>query len=99
LPENTHLKGAASEICLAQFLTKKGYWVFSPIVHHAGPVDLVAISPDGEILLLDAKSDARRSAKNTRIHRARTKIQKMLGVKIAYVSADGCVKITDHKRG
>lgn len=92
--------GAKAELSLAADLTQKGYWVFSPITNHDGPIDLVAVNQSGEILLLDAKADNKRLNKNritpSRIYRVRTKIQKELGVRIAYVDGDGKVSITDH---
>ena len=65
-----------------------------------GPVDLVAVNKNGEISLFDAKADSFRinPGKKTphRIYRVRKKIQRDLGVKIAYVDEDGKVSITDH---
>ena len=65
-----------------------------------GPVDLVVVTKNGEISLFDAKADSFRinPSKRTphRIYRVRKKIQRDLGVKIAYVDADGKVSITDH---
>lgn len=92
--------GALCELRLADWLLKNNYWVFSPIVNHDGPIDLVAVNRDGEILLLDSKADNKRvntdRQKPSRIYRPRSKLQKKLGVRIAYVEADGTVSITDH---
>lgn len=92
--------GALCELRLADWLLKNNYWVFSPIVNHDGPVDLVAVNRDGEILLLDSKADNKRliAGRKTpsRIYRTRSELQKKLGVQIAYVAADGTVSITDH---
>lgn len=93
-------KGAAAEARLAAYLIDNDYWVFSPVINHDGPIDLVAVNKDGEIQLFDAKVDAQRAnpgrTTKARIYRVRKKIQRELGVKIAYVDADGKVSITDH---
>jgi len=93
-------KGAAAEARLAAYLIDNDYWVFSPVVNHDGPIDLIAVNAKGEIKLFDAKSDSFRvnPGKTTphRIYRVRKKIQRELGVKLAYVDQDGNVSITDH---
>ena len=93
-------KGAAAEARLAAYLIDQGNWVFTPIVGHDGPIDMVAVNAYGNITLYDAKADGKRCnpGKKTpvRIYRVRKKIQKELGVKIAYVTEDGEVSITDH---
>jgi hypothetical protein len=93
-------KGAAAEARLAAYLIDNDYWVFSPLINHDGPIDLIAVNKRGEIQLFDAKADAQRAnpgrTKQHRIYRVRKKIQRDLGVKIAYVDEDGNVSITDH---
>ena len=93
-------KGAAAEARLAAYLIDEGNWVFSPLINHDGPIDLIAINKNGEISLFDAKADSSRvnpgRTKMHRIYRVRKKIQRDLGVKIAYVDEDGKVSITDH---
>ena len=93
-------KGAAAEARLAAYLIDEGNWVFSPLINHDGPIDLIAVNAEGEITLFDAKADSFRinPGKKTphRIYRVRKKIQRDLGVKIAYVDGDGKVSITDH---
>jgi len=93
-------KGAAAEARLAAYLIDNEYWVFSPLINHDGPIDLIAVNKAGEIQLFDAKADSQRanpgSTKLHRIYRVRKKIQRDLGVKIAYVDEDGNVSITDH---
>jgi len=55
-------------------------------------VDCVAYNDDGEILLLDAKQEARRVNPGrkipTRVHRPLTALQKTLGVRVAYIDLD-----------
>jgi len=57
-----------------------------------GPGDCVADNDDGEILLLDAKQEARRVNPGrkipTRVHRPLTALQKTLGVRVAYIDLD-----------
>ena len=93
-------KGAAAEARLAAYLIDEGNWVFTPICNHDGPIDLIAVNKAGEISLFDAKSDSFRSnpgrTTEHRIYRVRKKIQRDLGVKIAYVDLKGNVSITDH---
>ena len=92
--------GALCELRLAQWLIENQYWAFSPVINHDSPIDLVAVGQDGEVLLLDSKADNKRVNKGrispSRIYRPRSELQKQLGVKIAYVAADGTVSITDH---
>ena len=92
--------GALCELRLAQWLLENQYWAFSPVINHDSPIDLVAVGQDGEVLLLDSKADNMRVNKGrispSRIYRTRSELQKRLGVKIAYVAADGTVSITDH---
>ena len=72
-------------------LFRNNYWILRPYAGQ-GPVDVAAISEEGDIYLFDAKKDARRvnPGRNTRarIHRVRSDIQKRLGVRIAYVDID-----------
>lgn len=93
--------GALCELRLAEWLVENHYWTFSPVVHHNSPIDLIAVSPDGEVLLLDSKADNKRvnkgRTKPSRINRMRTELQKKLGVRLAYVQADGTVSIIDHE--
>ena len=93
--------GALCELRLAQYLLEHQYWAFSPVINHDSPIDLVAVGQDGEVLLLDSKADNKRVNKGrtspSRINRIRTEQQKKLGVRIAYVEADGSVSITDHE--
>lgn len=80
----------AEEIAILHFL-RNGYFVFRPILGF-GPVDLVAINADGEILLLDVKAQNTRIVRGrkspTRIDRKRTILQKFLGVRLCYVDLE-----------
>tara|TARA_R100001129_G_scaffold145299_1_gene106594 strand:+ start:750 stop:1058 length:309 start_codon:yes stop_codon:yes gene_type:complete len=83
-----HIDGLSCELFLMHFLTEKGYYVFTPISPHS-PVDVVAIDNKGKTYLFDSKKEARRvnpGRKNSdRIHRLRSKLQKDMGVRMAYV--------------
>lgn len=98
--DSRRFTGALCELRLAQWLLENQYWAFSPVINHDSPIDLVAVGQDGEVLLLDSKADNMRVNKGrispSRIYRTRSELQKRLGVKIAYVAADGTVSITDH---
>jgi hypothetical protein len=80
--------GKLGETILQMTLLEKGFMVFFPIASQ-GPVDLVAISPEGVTHFFDAKVDRSRvnpgRRKAHRIHRVRSRFQKELGVHVAYV--------------
>jgi len=65
--------------------------VLRPITAH-GPVDVAAITPEGDMYLFDSKNDRKRMnlgrKKADRIYRIRTNLQKKLGVRIAYVDME-----------
>jgi hypothetical protein len=84
----TQRLGKLGETILQTALLEKGFMVFSPISSQ-GPIDLVAISPEGVTHFFDAKVDRFRvnpgRRKANRIHRVRSSLQKELGVHLAYV--------------
>mgnify|MGYP003132456663 CR=1 FL=1 len=91
LPDFRQQQGQICETILTEWLLRQGYYVCRPLAGQ-GPVDCVAYNDDGEILLLDAKQEARRvnpGRKNpARIHRPLTALQKSLGVRVAYIDLD-----------
>jgi len=91
----THRKGSRSELIAAAHLVELGYYVFSPVVHQQGPIDLVAINMEGQTLLVDVKTDGQRinsgRKKPARIYRVKTPLQKYLNVVFAYVNEDNKV--------
>jgi Holliday junction resolvase-like predicted endonuclease len=92
--------GAVCEEMAVLHFLRLGYFVFRPILGF-GPVDLIALNEDGEILLLDVKAENKRIVKGrkspTRIERTRTIIQKYLGVRLCYVNIDdGTVSVVNH---
>ena len=56
------------------------------------PCDIVAVHPNGEILLIDVKKEGKRVIQSrqtaTRIHRSLSDEQKALGVRLCYVDID-----------
>jgi len=92
VPNDKHVKGTAAELSVARYLVEIGYYVYSPVVHQMGPIDLIAVNEDGDLLMLDAKSENTRVNPNrrnaTRINRVRSSVQKELGVQFAYVNDD-----------
>ena len=87
----THVLGTRCETILRLFLVEKGFYVFAPLMAQ-GPVDVVAISPDGEVYLFDSKADRFRDAADRpvphRIHRKRSALQKKLNVRMAYINPE-----------
>ena len=59
----TNIKGTISEYQEIANLTKKGYWVAKACDPQC-PFDLVAVSPSGEITLLDIKTNTYRNIKS-----------------------------------
>ncbi len=84
---STNVKGTIGEYQEIVNLTKQGYWV-AKSCNPQCPFDLVAVSPDGEIQLLDIKTNTyRKNVKSYRrkIWRSPTAKQKKLGIKIIMV--------------
>jgi len=84
---NTSVKGTIAEYVEIANLTKQGYWVAKSCDPQC-PFDLVAVSPDGTIQLLDIKTNTyRKHIKSYRrkIWRSPTAKQKKLGIKIVMV--------------
>jgi len=93
LPHKTHQDGTLSEIIVSEYLVGLGFYVFSPVVHQPGPIDIIAINEAGDMFLIDAKTDSRRRinpgrTKPARIHRVKSDTQKRLKVIYAYVKED-----------
>ena len=87
-------EGRIAEAILTEYFLRRNYYVFAPLAAH-GPMDMVVVNPEtGEVILLDAKKDHKRTkgwqgrAPNHRIHRMRKPVQKKLGVRLAYVNLD-----------
>ncbi len=86
--DKRHTEGQICETILVEYLLRLDLYVFQPVSAH-GPVDVIAISAEGEMYLFDAKKDAERYVPkrrtNHRIHRVLSPLQKTLGVRMAYV--------------
>ena len=84
---STNVKGTIAEYVEIANLTKQGYWVAKSCDPQC-PFDLVAVSPDGNIELLDIKTNTYRKHKKPyrrKIWRTPTAKQKKLGIKIKLV--------------
>ena len=87
---NTHIKGTIGEYQEIVNLTKAG-WYISKSCDPQCPFDLVAVSHDGQtIRLIDVKTNTYRTKRNKdgtiqRIGRARTKLQKEMGIELLMV--------------
>jgi len=70
-------------VAINEFL-KKGFLVFKNVMQQ-GPADIVVVSPEGEIELLDVKKRSVRKRDGLAIHRSLTTVQKKLNIKLYYV--------------
>ena len=86
--DKRHTEGQICETILVEYLLRLDLYVFQPVSAH-GPVDVIALSAEGEMYLFDAKKNAERyvpeRGTNHRIHRVLSPLQKTLGVRMAYV--------------
>ena len=73
-------------VAINEFL-KRGFLVFKNVMQ-SGPADIVVVSPDGEIELLDIKKRSVRKRDGFPVHRSLTNIQKKLKIKLYYVDDD-----------
>ena len=84
---STNIKGTISEYQEVVNWSKAGYWVAKSCDPQC-PFDLVAVSPDGDIQLLDIKTNTYRKhikPYRRKIWRSPTAKQKKLGIKIVMV--------------
>ena len=84
---STNIKGTIGEYQEIVNLTRQGYWV-AKAVDPQCPFDLVAVAPDGDIQLLDIKTNTYRKhikPYRRKIWRSPTAKQKKLGIKIIMV--------------
>ena len=86
-----HIDGDIAEAIATKELLAQGYYVFRS-VQGTSPIDLVAISPGGEILMLDVKKVGKRKLSREKygdhMSRARTPEQKRIGVWFCYVDLE-----------
>lgn len=87
--DKRHTEGQICETILAEYLLRLDMYVYSASAI-VGPVDVIAISKTGRVHLFDAKKDAKRYVpernQKNRIYRVLTPLQKVLGVRMAYVN-------------
>lgn len=84
---STNIKGTIGEYQEIVNWSKAGYWVAKACDPQC-PFDIITVSPDGEIQLLDIKTNTyRKNVKSYRrkIWRSPTAKQKKLGIKIVMV--------------
>ena len=82
-PNKRNADGKRSELIAADWLFSQGCHVFMHVLEQ-GPIDLIALSPKGEILLFDVKTIARRED-GSMISRTLGAKQRKLGVRLLYV--------------
>ena len=82
-PDHRICDGKRSELVAAEWLLSQGCYVYAPFIEQ-GPVDLIALSPKGELLMFDVKTVARRE-NGTIISRTLKQKQQQLGVRLLYV--------------
>lgn len=86
-----HIDGDIAEAIATKELLAQGFYVFRS-VQGTSPLDLVAISPGGEVRLLDVKKVAKRKLSRDRygdyLSRGRTPEQKRIGVWFCYVDLE-----------
>jgi len=84
-----HVDGDVAEAIAVKELLSQGFYVFRNI-QTSSPIDLVAVSPGGEIYLLDVKKIGYRKKEGWGpvINRARTQEQKFLDVWFCYVDLE-----------
>lgn len=95
-PHQKNRDGQRSELLAAEWLLSQDCYVYQPVMAQ-GPVDLVAISPNGKTHLFDVKTHAFRKS-GTSIARKLTDIQRKLGVRLLYVDLEtGAVGLYTHQ--
>lgn len=96
-----HLIGGWAEATCTARLMEAGYLVFNNVMS-TGPIDLICVHPRHGVFLIDVKAESKRSAKRAnkkisrnkyRIHRPLKPLQKLMRVRVAYVSRDGEIHV------
>ena len=85
-PDHRIAYGKQSELIAAAWLIGQGCYVYQPFIEQ-GPVDLVALTPEGKIHLFDVKTVSRRKDGSV-ISRTLKQGQQALGVRLLYVDRD-----------
>jgi len=91
LPDSRHQLGQVCEAILTEYMLRLGYFVYRPLAHQ-GPADLICLNELGDLVLLDSKADSWRVNPGrkapSRIYRKRSRLQKRLNVRMAYVNSE-----------
>jgi hypothetical protein len=82
-PNQKNADGKRSELLASDWLFAQGCHVYMHVLEQ-GPIDIIALSPKGEILLFDVKTVSRRED-GTIISRTLKQKQQDLGVRLLYV--------------
>lgn len=85
-PDKKISDGKRAELLAAELLMAHGCHVYMPVLEQ-GPIDLIAIAPEGEVFYFDVKKAGRRKDGSI-ISRRTSDIQKKLGVRLLYVDLD-----------
>jgi len=75
--------GSQAELIAAAWLVEQGCYVYQPVMSQ-GPIDLIALAPDGQMHLFDVKKASRRE-NGTYISRKLKKKQREMGIRLLYV--------------
>ena len=78
--------GAQCELIAAAWLVQQGCYVYQPVMSQ-GPIDLIALAPDGKLHLFDVKKAAQRE-NGSYISRKLKPKQKKMGVRLLYVEPE-----------
>tara|TARA_R100001463_G_scaffold99384_1_gene153855 strand:- start:401 stop:757 length:357 start_codon:yes stop_codon:yes gene_type:complete len=82
-----HIKGDRAELIAQEFFIQKGFYVFNNISQH-GPVDIMVMDKEGNIMLIDVKALSLRTKNGWKINRVPTQEQSKLGVRLIFVNLD-----------
>ena len=78
--------GAQCELIAAAWLVQQGCYVYQPVMSQ-GPIDLIALAPDGKLHLFDVKKAAQRE-NGSYISRKLKPKQRKMGVRLLYVEPE-----------
>ena len=95
-PHSKNRDGKRSELLAAEWLFSQDCYVYAPYLEQ-GPIDLIAVSPNGKTHFFDVKTHSYRSS-GTAIARNLTDQQRKLGVRLLYVDLEtGRVGLYPHQ--
>lgn len=100
LINDKHLTGVLSELTAIKLLMKSDFLVCKNVCGH-GLVDLIAVSSDGEVFLIDVKTQSRREnvpKGKDKIFRVPTSEQKKMGVVLMVIDNNRVSVSPSHSR-